>query len=185
MKPMLIALYAPTMQSGKTEVADVLVNHRGFVKVKFADGLKRVCSVLLDEAGLPPEIIYRCLDGDLKEWIIPGLDVTGRYLMQTCGTDWGRDKIHKQLWVRSTYKKLQAHAAQGRNVVIDDLRHENELSMVQQAGGFPVRVIRANATPYSGHSSEGMLDNVPMHELHNNGTLEQLHQAAYQLPELL
>lgn len=185
MKPVLIALYSPVMQSGKTEVADALVARKGYVRVKFADPLKRVLASLLREWGFPEEFIWRCLEGDLKETPIPGIGKSGRYLMQTLGTDWGRGLINPMLWIIPTYKTLRAHALEGRNVVVDDLRLPNELEMIKKVGGYPLRIIRPDAKPYSGHSSEGALDNIPMPELINSGTLAQLHQAALQLPEIL
>lgn len=185
MKPMLIALYSPVMQSGKTEVANTLVASRGFQCIKFADGLKRVAAELLREVGVEESLIWRYLEGDLKAAIIPELGITGRQLMQRTGTDYGRNLINPMVWVRSTYRKLKGLSERGFNVVIDDLRHENELDMVLKVGGFPMRIHRPDAEPYAGHSSEGALDSHPMPTLVNQGTLDQLHQAALQVPEFL
>jgi hypothetical protein len=184
--PTLIALNSPVEQSGKTEVAKVLVAERGFVLVKFAAGLKQVCAVILREVGLPEKLIDRILDGDLKLWPIPELGgMCGRELMQVTGSDYGRDLIHRQLWVRSTYRRLQALASAGRDVVIDDLRHANELAMVRAVGGCPLRIVRPGAQAYNQHPSENRLDSESLLTLVNHGSLEDLRAMALVLPEHL
>lgn len=183
--PSLIALYSPVMQSGKSEVANTLIRERGFHLVKFADGLKAVAGMVLSSLGLSSEGIHYYLEGEGKAEVIPQLGITGRVLMQRTGSDYGRDLLHPQVWVRGVYARLKHHAAQGHDVVIDDLRFPNELSMVLQAGGTPLKVFRPGAVKYNSHQSEGLLDNHPMPTLVNSGTLEQLREAALQLPGFL
>lgn len=187
MGPQLIALYSPVMQSGKSEVANTLQLSRGFRLVKFADPFKAFVRDLLVSGGASPSAAERMVeDGGLKEKPIATLGgVTVRRMLQTLGSDWGRNLIHPDLWLSVARRRVEEAWACGQSVVIDDLRFPNEYEAVIQLGGTPVRVIRPGRAAYAGHASEGQLDSYPMLELTNNGTLAQLRACAETLPELI
>lgn len=104
--------------SGKTTAAQVLVN-QGWIKYSFADELKRIAK---DEFGW---------DG-LK-------DEKGRRLLQVLGTEAGR-AYNENLWVeRMQYRLSQAKVA-GKNIVIDDVRFNNEAQLIQDMGGFVIEL---------------------------------------------
>lgn len=101
--------------------------------------------------------MMRCLglddrhtDGHLKE--VPCLILNGhtpRYAMQTIGTEWGRGIIGDSLWVnawRSTLPK--------GNIVVDDVRFENEADAVRELGGVVVRIVRGDTISVGDHESE-------------------------------
>lgn len=92
------------------------------------------------------------LRGHEKETEIPGFGVTGRYLMQTLGTEWGRETIRPDFWAmvwgirvkralnsmgrfQDEFDHIFADAAQNDAplpritgvVIADDLRFPNEL----------------------------------------------------------
>ena len=185
-RPQLIALYSPVMESGKSQIANVLQLSHGFRLVKFADPFKAFIKELLMQGGAPEPIAQRAVEGDLKQEPIPGLGGrTVREMLQTMGSDWGRDMISPNLWSSIAMRKVDANLAAGISVVIDDLRFPNELEDVISRGGDLVRVIRSGAKPYRGHASEGLLDGYPMNIFHNNSTLEQLRVDAERLPGLL
>lgn len=185
--PKLIALYSPVMQSGKSEVANTLQLSRGFKLVKLADPFKAFVRDLLVAGGAPPPAAERMIEnGDLKEQPIPALGgVSVRRMMQTLGSDWGRNTIHPDLWVSIAERKIKECFDCGVSVVIDDLRFPNEYEAVIRCGGTPIRVTRPGTKPYTGHPSEGLLDSYPMMELVNSGTLDELRACASQLPELV
>lgn len=183
LRPRLIALYSPIMQSGKTTVANTLVNECGFALVKFAQPFKDFIVQVLSNAGASKELAERMVeDGALKEQAIPALGVSTRRLMQDLGS-WGRS-VHEDFWVEQALPKIKRHMQAGTSVVVDDLRFQNEYDAVLKAGGLPVRVIRPGGAPYTAHASEGLLDGLPMAELHNNGSLDQLRACARELPGL-
>lgn len=179
----LIALYAPTMQSGKSEVAKTLQLHRGYKLVKFADPFKDMIRDLLLRAGATEPLIERMLEGDLKEVPIPQLGVSVRQMTQQLGT-WGRS-IHPDFWVNLAGKKIEDYLKAGVPVVIDDLRFPNEYERVLQLGGHPVKVYRPGTQPYTAHPSEGLLEHYPMPIIENNRTIHELRACAERLPELL
>jgi hypothetical protein len=122
--------------SGKSTVAEHLISAHGFVRVKFAQGLKD----MLHAIGLND----RHIEGDLKEVPCDLLcGKTPRHAMQTLGTEWGRALIGKELWQHIGIAKVKTHWEQGRHrVIIDDARFENECTAIRQMGGAIWRVLR-------------------------------------------
>lgn len=139
---MIIGFCGP-IGAGKTTAAARLVGHWGFTKVRFADPLKAMLRTL----GLTHDET----DGAHKErpsMLLGGK--TPRWAMQTLGTEWGRDLIDGDLWVRAWQ-----HACGGRsNVVADDVRFPNEVAAIHAAGGKLIRIARADLTIPPAHASE-------------------------------
>lgn len=143
-RPRTIIAFTGLAGAGKSTAAMHLVKSRGFERVRFAGPLKAMMAAL----GLSPAEI----DGDRKEQpceLLGGR--TPRYAMQTIGTEWGRDLIAPDLWIRAWHAAL---AKVTGDVVIDDCRFPNEADAVIAAGGFMVRVERPGAGTASIHSSE-------------------------------
>lgn len=135
---------------GKGEVAKILVARHGFRTISLAETIKQ----MLITMGVPP----RYLRED-KEAEIPGFGVTGRRMMQTLGTDWGRDLIGENLWVnlwardveRVTHEML-CDDLQPR-ICCDDVRFANEAAAIRALGGVTWKVLgRAEYT--NEHRSE-------------------------------
>lgn len=176
-KPRILALYSPAPGSGKTEVAKYLVDHHGYTHMKFADNLKDMLRIFLVDWANGFEEVERMLEGDLKEVSIPGLDVTPRTLMQTLGTEWGRQMVHPNVWAASTLRRAQELVHAGGRVVIDDMRFPNEQRLVEQHQGMTCCVWRPeDGGVLNGHPSEGLLDSLSMSAaVRNIGTIEDLH----------
>lgn len=142
---MLIALTGPA-GSGKTIVA-LEFEKRGFVRVRFADTLKRMLRTLgLNEAQV---------DGDAKA--SPAKQLCGktpRHAMQTLGTEWGRALIGKDVWVRAAMRTVDDLLAARRDVVIDDCRFDNEAVAVLARKGYVVQLVRGGAGLLTTHESE-------------------------------
>lgn len=156
------------MNSGKSTVADYLVTHRDFVRLKFAQGLKEMVRAL----GLSDEEI----EGVLKE--MPSSKLNGRtprYAMQTLGTEWGRTHMGQDFWVNLLVQK--AHRMEfGTNIVIDDCRFPNEAVAIQRdLQGRVWKLIRGIQPMGVGHASEREQAYVNADTvLYNNGTLDDL-----------
>ncbi len=76
--------------------------------------------------------------------------------MQTLGTEWGRNLIASDLWIRAWQHAL-ANVPAGVPVVVDDCRFPNEADAVVAAGGICVRIERLfsnGAGTASVHESE-------------------------------
>lgn len=124
-------------QSGKTSVSNLLVDEYGFVRMRFADGLKTMLRALgLNDAQLEGS------DKEVPSDLLGGL--TPRRAMQTLGTEWGRDLIHPDLWRNVVWGAVkQAHHANPNvRIVIDDCRFPNEYAMVRALHGEVWRVRR-------------------------------------------
>jgi len=131
--------------SGKTTAAQTLID-AGWHRVKFAAPIKEMIRVI----GMTD----RHIEGDLKD--IP-CDILGgrtpRHAMQTLGTEWGRDLVYTDLWVDIARRKITLAMAAGVNVVVDDVRFEDEASMIRDLGGVIVGIKRG-AKGAGSHASE-------------------------------
>ena len=131
--------------SGKTTAAKLL----GYPVISFATPLKEMVAVVLRAAG---QDVYRCLKGDLKETPIAALGGRSpRYLLQTLGTEWGRMKVHADLWVNLAIRQAQQQI--DGSVVIDDVRFDNEVEAIRTAGGIIIR-LEGRGGIDGGHASE-------------------------------
>lgn len=144
-RPTLIALTGPA-GCGKTTVAKALED-RGFVRVRFAGPLKAALRAIgLTEAQV---------DGDQKEVPCDLLcGKTPRHAMQTIGLEWGRDMIGGDLWVNAAMAKIDEALAAGRDVVVDDLRFDNEAESLSKRGAAIFKLVRFTETAAADHASE-------------------------------
>jgi hypothetical protein len=157
-RPVVIALYAPTSQSGKTEAAKAL-NEIGFETVKFAGPLKTMVRGLFRSMGISEARVERMVEGDLKEAVVPGFTTaTPRHIMQTLGTDWGREAVEEDLWTNVCIERCRALTARGKSVVVDDMRFPNELRGMQSIGATLVRIFRPGFVAPAGARYEGLLE---------------------------
>jgi hypothetical protein len=125
------------INSGKSTIANILVEDYGFIKVSFADTLKDAVSAIF---GWPREL----LQGDTEEsrkwreqvdeyWSnVMQHPVTPRWVLQHIGTDVMRDHFHKSIWVHSLMKKLHNSSS---NYVISDVRFRNEVDVILSQQG--------------------------------------------------
>lgn len=154
--------------SGKTTAANYLVAH-GFVRISFAEPLKQ----MLITMGLTEEHIY----GDKKETPLEILGgKTPRWAMQTLGTEWGRQLICDDLWVRvaeaSVCKALTGTPRY--SAVIDDCRFLNEAAMIRNHKGTIIRITRSGYAA-SQHASETEMDSIQNDfTIFNDGEKESL-----------
>jgi hypothetical protein len=249
-RPILIGLCSRAMYSGKSTVAQYLVDEHGFVALKFAGTLKRMIRHLLDITGYDPVFIEAAVEGDQKEamlvdfrshlirvlrigvvrpveamlWAmlndlaidddtinvmlhngglddpVDGIDVTPRlliyslnkwlidcviaradiscrWLMQSLGTEWGRQCVRSDLWIAIARTKAEAwmRLNGGRPVVFDDMRFRNEMQAILDLGGHAWRIERNSAQVATAHASEGELDGEMMLTLANDGSIADLH----------
>lgn len=177
--PVLIALYSDRPQCGKSTAADILSTSKGCVLVKLAAGLKTMLSALLRRVGYGESAIVSMIEGDLKNTPIPELGMkTPRDLMQTLGTEWGRDLVDQDVWARVAASRVLSHLRNGRSVVIDDLRFPNEVAVLRQCVGQceVVQIVRPDAPPLpTAHKSEAGLPGELINQvIHNEGSVGDL-----------
>ena len=149
-KPRLIALCG-YKGVGKSTYAKFLAGENGVV-LSFATPIKQMLRTLVGH-----EYVF----GDKKNEMTH-LGVTGRVLLQTLGTEWGREIIDQDIWVKAMKHILtDTMFDEYHPIVIDDLRFENEAKMVRELGGEVWEIDRKNFTPANdNHISEAGVENV-------------------------
>ena len=89
---------------------------------------------------------------------------TLRQMMQLLGTEFGRDKVDPDTWVKTMRLRIaslehghgKSRKADELRIVIDDVRFENEAEMIRSLGGTVIRLVgpEGPATGIEGHRSE-------------------------------
>jgi hypothetical protein len=167
----LIGLYSPAPQSGKSTVAKWLCEEKGYVVVPFAQTLKEALIPVLVALGHAPAEAKTLVFRD-KHTVIPEVKLSVRQLLQTLGTEWGRQCVHPDLWLKCWAKRIEQYD----KVVVDDVRFENEASLVKRLGGELWLLQRPGIQALSGHASEGGLDAYAGFDrvIGNTGTIAEL-----------
>ncbi|MFJ2527168.1 deoxynucleotide monophosphate kinase [Pseudomonas helmanticensis] len=149
MTPLLLGL-AGLARSGKDTAAQHLVNHHGFESYAFADPLR---DGLMHILNLSP-----CdFEGDQKEQPLPWLGRSPRQLMQSLGTEWGRNSVHPELWLLLAAQNLDLLARthdHAKGFVVSDIRFENEADFIRKRGGIVIHLQRPKAKQVNSHISE-------------------------------
>ena len=150
-------------------------------RYNFATPIKQMVVALLMACGVEQKLARPMVtDPTLKGVPVPEVGgFTPRTLMQTIGTEWGREVMHEDFWITLALHKINTAIQKGYGVVYDDLRFENEANMVRALGGAVVGIRGRKATldPTSAaHASENHYPE-PDFWIENDGTEEKLHTA--------
>ena len=167
----LIGLYSPAAQSGKSTVAKFLAQEHGYEIVPFAETLKEMLIPMLNALGYNDGEAYRLVHVD-KQIVVRGAEVSVRHMLRTLGTEWGRQCIRPDIWLRCWQERIKPHTL----VVVDDVRFTNEADLVRNLGGEMWLVERPDALRTHEHASEGGLDTYHGFTTHvvNDGALSDL-----------
>lgn len=131
--------------AGKSTAATMFVHHapQFYSTAKFAAPIRFMLTVLLrDHLDYPgPEVKHFLDDQDGKNLPIDKMGgATGRQLMQTLGTEWGRNAVNPDLWCVIASYKINAMLSRNKNLVFDDLRFQNEADLVRLMGGIIIGI---------------------------------------------
>jgi hypothetical protein len=152
MFPKVIGLYSPAPGSGKSTIATCLEDY-SYSVVPFAGSLKGMVRMLLVELGYTPARATEMIKQ--KDLVVPGINIRMRTLMQTLGTEWGRNTLDQDFWINCWKEKVKSC---GSLVVADDVRFPNEAAAIREMGGEIWKIIRPGVENGENHSSEGRLD---------------------------
>lgn len=153
--------------SGKTLVASMLPVS---FHLQWADSIYAGLAAMLhvDETDLRSRAT--------KESPIPWLGVSPRHLLQTIGTEWGRNLIHPDLWVKLTIRRIDMLAAGGhRHFAVCGTRFPNEISAIRSRGGQVWWIDRPGLRLPAAHQSERMVSPEDCDQvIINDGTVDLL-----------
>jgi len=159
----IVGLYSPAPGSGKTTIAKELENHPdyNFQRMSMADPIRELAGKFLELNGLSQSHAAEFFtDAELKDKEVGNLGVTPRHLLQTLGQEWGRTHVGEDVWLDIALMRAKELSVNGVDVVIDDIRYENEADGFFNLGATMLWVHRREAIEaYTGtHGSEGNLD---------------------------
>lgn len=172
--PGVIVAFCGSIGAGKTTAATCLREAHGFVGESFAAPLKDLVRQITP-------------DGRIDK-------VRDRKLLAYIGSDYYRDVVDTDYWVKAFAQRVEPLLAAGRNVVVDDCRFSNELDYI---ANWPGSVIAWLDVPEAkidqrlqgrdgaiergipGHPSEAFSDPSDARitlRVPNGGTIEDLHR---------
>lgn len=171
MKFRLIAM-AGAAGSGKDTAADYLCCEHDFARYAFAKPLKAALNAMFGWRG------FEWGNRTWKEEPLPDIGKSPRQLAQTLGTEWGRQLVHRDLWLLLAKREIERARECGQpGIVFTDCRFANEAEFVRDQGGVVLHISRPGIASVSAHASEQALP----HELvtgyiWNDGTIGDLHR---------
>lgn len=146
-----------------------------------------------------------------------GANLSPRVMLQTLGTEWGRERVSQDIWIdyalrnvktllhldgntrEWTYDPVEGikHADRSQDtgtlgIVISDIRFENEIKAIREAGGAVIRIVRpetdevAQDVGVKGHKSEAQefsFDNFDF-IINNNKSIQELYYNVDQYLEI-
>lgn len=183
-KPILLGITGK-IGSGKTTTARCLPTD--FVEYSFASPLKDIAKIL----GFENHEVYGSQEQKLA--INDFWGISGRKFLQIFGSEVCRDYLpkaipdmnfnSKTLWIR-LFEKFYARE-NDKNIVVSDVRFEDEAKSIRELGGYIIRVERDMKKEISNsghvaatkHKSELELEDIKSHfVLRNNGTIKDLYR---------
>jgi hypothetical protein len=158
-------------RSGKDTVGNFIVSAVGGYCFGFADPIRS----MMRQIGIDMSDPYWT---DHKEEVIPALGVSPRYLMQTLGTEWGRELVNPDLWV--TIAKQRVLSSGSSLAIATDVRFENEAAWIRDMGGTIIH-IRRKLDKNDQHASEAGVAVQPSDiTIDNDRDLEDLQHATHE-----
>lgn len=155
--------------SGKDTVADYLARTYGFKKYSLASPIKQAIASMFN-------VSEEFLDNrNLKESPRPELcELSYRELAISLGSDWGRkaikERFNKSLWILLAEKNIDFT----KNIVIPDIRFQDEVDWLESKGGVLVHISRKEYTRID-HPSEAGVKRLPNHHvIYNDYNMRQL-----------
>lgn len=132
--------------AGKSTVALMIP---GAVVLQLADPIYAGLAAMF---GLP-ESLLRSRTG--KGMILDGYGRTTRQMLQTLGTEWGRNLVSQDVWITLLKKRVAMLISNGANVIaVADVRFENEAAAIRELAGGEVWHVARPGGQSDQHPSE-------------------------------
>lgn len=157
--------------SGKNTVGELIC---GIADAKWLSFAEPIYAAVAAITGMTAEEFS---DRTVKERPIEWLGKSPRELLQTLGTEWGRNSVHQEIWIRRAMRRAER---MGGLVVITDVRYDNEAEAIRASGGVVWEIRRQGAGIPGGHASEaGVADDLIDLRIENDGTVGSLAATVY------
>ncbi len=173
---MVLIGLAGKINSGKSTIAEYLVLKYDFIEMTYAKPLKNICQELF---CLTDDQLYTQkgkMEPDSR-WY----DCTPRTMMQFIGTDLFRNNLDKimpglcdNVFIENMRIRLQQESH--HNIVVSDIRFQNEADLIISLGGIIYYVDRDNNSNDSHVSEQMNFDKSNMTIIKNNSTIDDLCQ---------
>jgi len=179
--------------TGKDTAAEYFIE-QGYAPWAFAAPIR---NALIYGFGLSEEYFD---DRVLKETVIEDIGKSPRELMQLFGTDFARNMLGNDIWVKVNGHILNQFFIAPENadvvgLVLTDVRFDNEAEYIKSKGGIIVEITRPNTSAVANHVSEQGIDrelidvsvpndgdiallHINMEEIHNKLSVGGLHAIA-------
>lgn len=169
---------AGAARSGKSTVGAYLMDQFDVYPIGFADALKAAAAILLNRTE---EEVYG-ENGFDREAIMPEWGFSMRHFLQILGTEGMRNLFREDFWINRLTVEILGHD----DVVITDVRYENEADFVRDTGGEIWHITRQDQNGLNeqaqAHDSEsGVTVRGGDFFLFNHGNVEELQQKAGKL----
>jgi hypothetical protein len=161
-------------QSGKDTLGALLVRHNAFERRAFADPMRQMLYAMnpfvltYEETGQPNLKRVRAIV-DTYGWEYAKKHSEVRDLLQRLGTEGGRDILGDDVWVEALFHRPY------EDLVITDVRFQNEADAIHARGGTILRVVRDGVSAANSHISEFSYNDQD-HIIFNDGTIFDLHE---------
>ncbi len=173
---------------GKSTAAEYLCNvhNMNFIEYSFAKPLKEIACLM----GFKRNEVFGTQADKLK--INDFWGISGRTFLQKFGSEVCRDYLpkvlsdmkfnNKTLWIRLFEQYYEEY--KNSNIIVSDVRFEDECSAIRSLGGYIIRIERNNHDSSNEindtvikHKSETQMDNIkPQFIIRNNGSLDELYK---------
>jgi hypothetical protein len=159
-------------RTGKSTAADHLRTKYGFYEMAFAAPIRVATSIMF---GWPVEITFT---QEGKAMRSPYWDITVRKALQDVGQGM-RDIFGDDFWIRR-WQMDYVQVMDQYNIVVSDVRYENEADVIRKLGGHIFHIIRDEGGlvgEEASHSSEhGLIPDDGDIVIHNDKTLPEFIQ---------
>lgn len=158
--------------SGKDTVRAIMENY-GYVGKAFADPLRDMTKAFFNAGGIS---LNYMTERALKESNIPELGFSYRTVVQTLGTEWGRN-LSPDVWLNIVKSGIEK--SYSSKFVISDVRFPNEFEWIIKSGGEVWQIDR-DVPGVREHASESSLNGfTPTRIIDNNSDIETLARTIY------
>ena len=131
--------------SGKDAVAEILSKRYGLKHLAFADPIREVGKIL----GFTEHEMLADKEAFNEIW-----RVSWRMFAQQFGTDFMRERMFRLGWIKLMEAKIEKY----KNVVVSDVRFDNEAEEIKEKGGKILRILSFDESDDRHASERGIND---------------------------